>query len=429
MNTQPTDDGSQTMLDNDFSSLLNDQVYQTMEPAVGTFLDDSPPPLAFTTMLRSELPRGNLQAAKIAIIDDEPTNVKVVQKYLQSEGYQDFIALVDPTPAVEVIGNQQPDLVLLDVMMPHVSGLDVLSAIRGDQRFLDLPVIILTAATDRQTKMEALSRGATDFLTKPLDGAELIARVRNALLTKACQDRLKSYAWNLELGRVIESTSRAEAYAEVIYDLAVAAERTAGARNHLERVAQLSRAIAAEMEGWSEATLSALEQASTLHDVGKISLSEAVLPLPILESGVECQLLRQEVRETRRLFSQLSRERFAVLRSHPKLGADLLRAASTPLVRMAARIALGHHEHWDGSGYPLGLAGEQIPMEARIVAVADSLDLLWRNLREPRRLEEMLPRLESGRGKLFDPAVLDALAKAVHCPALATWRSPHSTSA
>lgn len=415
------------MIDHDFSSLLNDQVYQTMEPAVGAFVDDNPPPLAFTTMLRSELPRGNLKAAKIAIIDDEPTNIKVVQKYLQSEGYKDFISLLDPAPAVEVISNQQPDLVLLDVMMPHVSGLDVLSAIRADQRFLDLPVIILTAATDRQTKMDALSRGATDFLTKPLDGAELIARVRNALVTKACQDRLKSYAWNLELGRVIESTSRAEAYAEVILDLAAAAERTAGARSHLQRVGRVARAIAAELDGWTDATLGTLEQAAALHDVGKLWLPESVLPLPILEAGVECQLLRQQIRETRRLFSELSRERFDALISHPKLGADLLRTGTTPLVRMGARIALGHHEHWDGSGYPLGLAGNQIPLEARIVSLADTLDLLWRNLREPDTIDDVLPLLEAGRGVLFDPQLLDALAKATRAPALATLRS--STSA
>jgi putative two-component system response regulator len=409
------------MAEHPFSAILSDQVQQTLGMSGEPALEDSPPPLAFTTILRTELPRGNIKAAKIAIIDDEPTNVKVVKKYLQTEGYSDFIALLDPLPAVEMIRTQQPDLVLLDVMMPHVSGLEVLSAIRADERFVDLPVIILTAAIDRETKMEALSRGATDFITKPLDGAELIARVRNALVTKACQDRLKSYAWNVELGRVIESTSQAQAYTEVLYDLAVAAERIADARSHVERVGRLARAIAAEFDGWSDTSLATLEQAAVLHDLGKLRLGESQLPLAVLAAGAECELLRKQRIESQRRYAELSAEQSAALRSHPLLGGEIFQSGSSPLVRMAARIALAHHEHWDGSGYPLGLAGREIPIEARIVAVADSVDLLLRTSGQMQTLHDALPLLEPGRGVLFDPEILVALARAAQSPSLAAW--------
>jgi len=408
----------------EFYALLSDHVYQNFAPQCADIPEGAPPPLAFAALLRTELARGNLKAAKIAIIDDEPTNVKVVQKYLQSEGYEDFTTLVDPVPAVDVISSQQPDLVLLDVMMPRVSGLEVLSSIRADERFVDLPVIILPAATDRETRMEALRRGATDFLTKPLDGAELLARVRNALVTKSCQDRLKSYAWNVELGRVIESTSVTETYSEVLHDLAAAAERVGEARSHIQRVTRLTRALATELEGWREEGLATLEQAAVLHDVGKLRLADALLPQAALAAGAECAFLRQQNRTAQAQFHALSAAQAEALRTHPLLGAELFQASATPLLRMAARIALAHHEHWDGSGYPLGLAGRQIPWEARIVAVADNLDLLLRTSTTPLSLDAALVMLDTGRGVFFDPEILDALQRAADTPWLATLIAP-----
>jgi putative two-component system response regulator len=412
------------MTGNEFTVLLDDHVYEGFaSPCEGT-LESGSPPLAFASLLRTELARGNIKAAKIAIIDDEPTNVKVVQKYLQGEGYRDFTSLVDPVPAVDVISSQQPDLVLLDVMMPGVNGLDVLSSIRADERFVDLPIIILTAATDRETKMEALHRGATDFLTKPLDGAELIARVRNALVTKACQDRLKSYAWNMELGRVIESTSVSATYSELIFELAAAAERLPDAQSHVHRVTRLTRAVAAELDGWTEESLATLEQAAALHDLGKLQSPEALLPQAAWATGMECVLLRGQNPLAQRSFEALSPEQAAALRNHPRLGAELLQASTTPLLRMAARIALAHHEHWDGSGYPLGLSGDAIPVEARIVAVADSLDLLLRTAPGPLSLDAAIAVAAQGRASLFDPEILDALRRAACAPSLATWPMP-----
>jgi len=409
---------------NNFSALLDDHVYEGFASPCEAASETGAPPLAFASLLRTELARGNVKAAKIAIIDDEPTNVKVVQKYLQSEGYRDFTSLVDPVPAVDVISSQQPDLVLLDVMMPGVSGLDVLSSIRADERFVDLPIIILTAATDRETKMEALHRGATDFLTKPLDGAELIARVRNALVTKACQDRLKSYAWNMELGRVIESTSVSATYSELTYELAAAAERIPDAQGHVYRVTRLTRALAAELDGWTEESLVTLEQAAALHDLGKLQFPEALLPQTALATGMECALLREQNPLAQQAFAALSAEQAAALRDHPQRGAEMLQTSTTPLLRMAARIALGHHEHWDGSGYPLGLSGNAIPLEARIVALADTLDLLLRTSADPLSLDAAIALVTPGREVIFDPAVVDALRRAAHSPSLATWPMP-----
>src|SRR3954447_24469055 len=137
-------------------------------------------------------------SAKIMIVDDEPTNIKVVRRLLEIEGYRNFVTTTDPSAALYLVADQRPDLVLLDLMMPMVSGLDILSNLRQDSTKPYIPVVILTAATDRETRLQALEQGATDFVTKPVDPSDLIPRVRNLLTMVQFQRRLKDYATGLE---------------------------------------------------------------------------------------------------------------------------------------------------------------------------------------------------------------------------------------
>ena len=162
--------------------------------------------------------------AKVMIVDDEPVNVKVVQKYLKLAGYQHFVTSTDPRPVMEMVSNQMPDVILIDVMMPFVSGLQILGQLREDQQLAHIPSIVLTASDNEQTKMEALTLGAADFLGKPVNSAELIVRVRNALLVKAHHDHLKNYARDLEQQVRRRTAELAASRLELIHCLARTAE-------------------------------------------------------------------------------------------------------------------------------------------------------------------------------------------------------------
>jgi CheY-like chemotaxis protein len=153
--------------------------------------------------------------AKVMIVDDEPINIKVVREYLSREGYTNFVTTVDATEAIEIIQREEPDVVLLDIMMPSMSGLEILERVRADKQFTDLPVIILTAASDHATKQQALDLGATEFLTKPVDPTEVLPRVRNALVVKAHQDHVKDYARELER-HVLQHVETVKSYAAAL---------------------------------------------------------------------------------------------------------------------------------------------------------------------------------------------------------------------
>jgi len=173
---------------------------------------------------------------KIAIVDDGPINIKVVQKHLQLAGYRQFFTTTDSTRAMDLIGQEHPDVVLLDIVMPQVTGLEILEKLRQTEEFVDLPVIILTAANDQETKLTALRLGATEFLGKPVDAVELQTRLRNVLTVKAHQDRLKNYAWELELEVAARSNELAQAYREVVHCLAKVGEyRDNETGNHVFR--------------------------------------------------------------------------------------------------------------------------------------------------------------------------------------------------
>ena len=341
--------------------------------------------------------RGSLTASRIMVVDDVPLNINVVCAHLGCEGYTQFVKVSDSTQAMTTLYREDPDLLLLDMMMPGVSGLDILQVLRADQHFAHLPVLILTASDDRKMKKTALDAGATDFLLKPIDADDLIPRVRNALLMKRHRDTLEQ--------QVRERTLELEeSRVEVVHCLARAAEqRDEDTGNHVVRVGQYVGIISREL-GYDEETARLFELASILHDVGKIGIPDSILLKP----------------------GKLTDEEFEVMKTHSKIGesicspvaadesrttsAHVLRNSKSPLLKIAASIAATHHEKWDGSGYPRGLAGDAIPMEGRIAAVADVFDALSskRPYKSAFTVEKCFAILKEGSGVHFDPQVVDA---------------------
>jgi len=229
-------------------------------------------------------PSSALQAdplqARILIIDDEPVNIKVVKKYLQIAGYQNFITSTDAPKAIELIRTEQPDLVLLDVMMPEVSGLQILEQVRSDSALRYLPVLILTASADATIKQTALGLGATDFLAKPVDPGDLVPRVRNALLVKAHHDNLAQYSHQLEHEVKLRTAELEASRLQVVHSLARAAEyRDDDTGRHVVRVGRYASIIAREL-GFADDRCATLETAAQLHDVGKIGIPDGILLKP-----------------------------------------------------------------------------------------------------------------------------------------------------
>ncbi len=351
-----------------------------------------------------------LETARILVIDDEPINIKVIQKYLNQYGYQNVRGIIDPTVALDSIHTEQPDVILLDIMMPRISGIEVLQQVRSNPATAHLPVIILTASCDRETKIAVLDRGATDFLAKPVDIYELMPRVRNALTQKRYHDRLRDYAKDLEQA-VRQRTAELEASRkEVIYCLARAAElRDDNTGHHVLRVGQYAAVIGRAL-GLDETTVEMLEQAAQLHDIGKIGIPDEILLKPGQLDPEQYERMQKHAVLGKRLIEPMPISAWDRLKKHVHIGQDVLQCGSSPVLQMAAQIALTHHEHWDGTGYPLGLASEDIPLEGRITAVADVFDALAskRPYKPPLPIDQCFAMIELERGQQFEPRIVDA---------------------
>jgi putative two-component system response regulator len=353
--------------------------------------------------------RGGRLAGNIMIVDDEPANVAVVQKLLERAGYHSFKSTTDSTVAFNLIQASQPDVVLLDINMPEVNGVEILKLIRANPSTQQLPVLILTANSDPDIKLLCLELGATDFLLKPVDPMELVPRVRNSLQNKSFQDRLQRHALELEK-KVQERTRELDmSRRQAIYCLARAAElRDNDTGNHVIRVGRFAGIIARNL-GFPENYVYDIELAAQLHDVGKIAVPDAILLKPGKLEEDEFEIIQDHVKHGRNIIQPYLAHEAEVMRSHVSRGAEMLEDGSS-LMRLAATIAQTHHEKFDGTGYPLGLAGEDIPIEGRITAVADVYDALS----SERAYKKAMPRnkcfqiLEEGRGKHFDQHVLDA---------------------
>jgi putative two-component system response regulator len=371
--------------------------------------------LSAAQILVSQAPDRQRQSAsvlnrKIMIVDDEEYNILVLRKHLKNAGYTNIVYTDDSTRAITMIRAEQPDILLLDIVMPEVTGLDILSAIMELPAFENLPVLILSASTECEIKQAALELRATDFLAKPIDQQDLLPRVRNALLTKSFRDQLARHAEHLEAEVAARTTELEESRREVVYCLARAGEfRDDCTGHHVTRVGRYVGVIARQF-GYQGAPIDLLELAAQLHDVGKIGIPDRILKKPGKLETDEFAVMQQHCEMGLKIITPTALGADDKVQRQVAIGPDFLRECKSPLMALAARIAATHHERWDGTGYPCGLKGNEIPIEGRMTAVADVFD----SLRSARPYKEAFPVpkcfaiLEDGRGKHFDPQVLDA---------------------
>lgn len=348
----------------------------------------------------------------ILFVDDDPLVLRLLSALLQDQPWTCCFC-GSTEEALELIEEHSVDLVVSDVRMPGRDGFDLLRTLRQREATERLPVVMVTGDHDEALKREALDLGATDLLNKPISREDLLARIRSTLRLKEYEDRLARQVEELDR-RVKERTHELElSQREIILRLAKAAEsRDDATGNHVVRVALVSRLLA-EGLGLPAEEAELVGLTSTLHDIGKLGIPDAIL----LKEG--------RLSEEERRFMERHCEIGAQILSHdPKIvpllvSLDFSRQGGpthrfpNPLLQTAGSIALGHHEHWDGRGYPRGLKGTLIPVECRIVAVADVFDALtsWRPYKAPLSGERAIEMIVSGAGEAFDPDVVEVFRR------------------
>lgn len=324
--------------------------------------------------------------ARILIVDDEPANLKLLEKILGNQGYGECTLVQDAREVLPRYCELRPDLILLDINMPHIDGFGVMAQLQALDDPLLPPIVVLTAQPGREFLLKALDLGARDFVAKPFDRVELLMRVRNLLEAQLAARLLHDRHAVLEEMVRARTAELQETRLQVVRRLGRAAEyRDNETGVHIIRMSRCCALLAAGL-GWSEADCELMLHASPMHDIGKIGIPDAILLKP----------------------GALSVEEWEVMKRHTLIGAELLDGDDSELFRMAREISLTHHEKWDGSGYPQGLAGEAIPQAGRIVAVADVFDALTsrRPYKAPWTVDEAVAFIRERAGSHFDPQVV-----------------------
>ena len=332
---------------------------------------------------------GIIESSRILIVDDQDVNIRILQRMLAVGGYLNVRGVSDPREALTNFLEFEPDIVLVDLHMPYLDGHDVMKEIETHVSESDfLPFVMLTADVTKESRLKALSNGAKDFLTKPLDGSEVLLRVGNLLRTRSLHIELAQRNEILSEAVRDRTEELEKAQVEILDRLAMAAEyRDDETGLHTRRVADNSAGIARGL-GLPDDMVELVKRAAPLHDVGKIAIPDEIL----LKNG------------------RLTPEEFEIMKTHVKVGSRILTGSEAPLLRLAEEIARTHHECWDGSGYADGLEGKAIPLAGRIVAVADVFDALTSNrpYKEAWSVEDALDEIDRQAGHQFDPQVVRA---------------------
>ncbi len=335
---------------------------------------------------RDSRPRG---AARIVIVDDRSTARNLLEGLARTlEPGVIVESYADPLDALAQMQHGTPDLIITDYRMPGMDGIEFTRRIRAERRLADVPIIIVTVVEDRQVRYQALENGATDFLTRPIDPQECRARCINLLALRRSQKIVADRALWLE-DQVLQATREVRTRErETLMKLAKAGEyRDEDTGNHIVRMSKYARLIAEELK-LTAMECDEIEAAAPMHDIGKIGIPDQILLKPGRHTPEEQKIMRR----------------------HPLIGHEILSDSPSRYLQMGAVIALGHHEKFDGSGYPQGLAGEDIPLPARIVAVADVFDALTSNRPYKRAwtFQDALKYIQSENGRHFDPACVRA---------------------
>ncbi|WEK53410.1 MAG: response regulator [Candidatus Cohnella colombiensis] len=327
--------------------------------------------------------------SKILIVDDQEYNISLLERILTRSGFKHLYSTMDPLELETMLAQIEPDIVLLDLHMPGMDGFEALQRIRashGSEQYL--PVLMLTADTTTEVRQRGLQVGVNDFLTKPYDRTEVILRINNLLRTRHLHLQLHQSKSLLE-AKVNERTKELQlAKSEVLQLLARAAEyRDDMTGEHTYRVGKLSGLIAEQL-GLPHQEVNLIARAAPLHDIGKIGIPDEILLKP----------------------GRFEPHEFERMKLHTSIGENILAGTSFQVLKLAGTIARSHHEKWDGTGYPEGLKGEQIPIEARIVALADFYDALTheRPYKRAWTSEEAVAEIIKQKGQHFDPDIVDA---------------------
>ena len=337
----------------------------------------------------------------VLVVDDTPDNLALVSTLLK-DAYNVKVA-VNGEKALRIASAEKPpDLILLDIMMPQMDGYEVCRRLKALPATRDIPVIFVTARADEEDERIGLELGAADYITKPISPAILMARVKAQLTLKASADFLRDKNEFLEV-QVARRTREVSAIQDVtILAMASLAEtRDSDTGNHILRTQHYVRALAEHLRGHprfssflTDYNTQMLFKSAPLHDIGKVGIPDSILLKP----------------------GKLTPEEFEIMKTHTTLGRDAIDHAERALganvefLRLAKEIAFSHQEKWDGSGYPQGLAGDAIPISARLMALADVYDALIsrRVYKEPMSHEQAVGILKAGRGSHFDPDIVDA---------------------
>jgi len=327
--------------------------------------------------------------SSVIIVDDQLVSRMILGELIRSIGEEIQVhPFADPVSALDWIRANGTDLVLTDFKMPLMDGVELTQWIRQIPSCTDVPVVVITCVDDKSVRYRALEAGATDFLSKPIDHYECRARCRNLLQMRRQQSIIRDRARWLE-DEIRETTRRLkQREQETLFRLARAGElRDQDTGNHVLRMARYVRLIADSL-GLDRERSEVLEHAAPMHDIGKIGVPDRVLLKP----------------------GRLDDAEWEIMKCHSRIGYDILKGSPSHFLRTGATIALSHHERYDGSGYPEGLGAEAIPLEARIVAIADVFDALRsaRPYKEPWEHQRCVDYLQAGRGRQFDPQCVDA---------------------
>ncbi len=339
------------------------------------------------SLVEFDLKEKELQA-KILIVDDNPSNVILLKKILAFSGYANIVTTTDSREVIDIYKHFRPDLILLDLEMPHLDGFKILEDLNSLKQEDYLSVMIITSQSDKEDRLKALKMGAKDYINKPFDHAEILMRIKNMLEIRVLHNQANMQNHVLE-EKVHQRTSELrDLQFDLLQRLLRAAEfRDNDTGSHIKRIGQYCSALAKEA-GQSNKFCDLIEHAAMMHDIGKIAIPDEIL----LKQG------------------RLTPEEWEKIKIHTIKGSQILADSPYDVIQLAEQIALTHHEKWDGSGYPNGLAGDEIPISGRITAICDVFDALLseRPYKKAWPLEKVLEELKSQSGVQFDPLLIDS---------------------